>query len=73
MMDHFTAAQWDGETMDRAAYATGERPRVGDEVTAPGGARMTVAGLSAHQGIALCCDEGGRVYRVLFSDLRKAK
>lgn len=70
-MDHFKAAQWDGETMDRASYATGERPRVGDAVEAPGGERMTVAGLYAEQGIALCRAEDGRVYRVPFSDLGK--
>lgn len=71
-MDRFKAAQWDGEMMDRdAAYATGERPRVGDRVEAKGGSLMTVVGLYAEQGIALCRAEDGRVYRVPFSDLGK--
>ena len=71
MMDHFKAAQWDGESIDRQAYATGERPRVGDSVIAKGGARMAVVGLYASQGIALCKAEGGGVYRIPFSDLSK--
>lgn len=72
-MDHFKAAQWDGEAMDRASYATGERPRVGDRVEAKGGACMTVVGLGAGQGVALCKAETGGVYRIPFSDLGKVE